>query len=239
MGPPIGPCGIGSLPRSVTLSGSRGHAILPRFEDVPILHIASIVQRWAGSFPAIFEVTGVHAVSRSYMSKSDKEFARQFSLVIGFLALFAACLLAAASYIYHRQPDDVAHAAAESTQQRLAPIANVYAGDTGRAAMAAAKAAAAKAAASKVAYGGTTDGKTIFDKLCTTCHTTPATGAPQLGDKAEWAPRIAEGIPTLIKHAIDGYTGPDGNHMPAKGGNPALTDEQVANTVKWIVSQSK
>ncbi|MDN5924270.1 MAG: cytochrome c5 family protein, partial [Xanthomonadales bacterium] len=43
----------------------------------------------------------------------------------------------------------------------------------------------------------------------------------------------------LISHAIHGYTGPDGNVMPPKGGNPSLTDEQVANTVKWIVSQAK
>ncbi|HEX7340782.1 MAG TPA: c-type cytochrome [Rhodanobacteraceae bacterium] len=173
------------------------------------------------------------------MSQSDKEFTRQFSKVIAILAVFAACLMAIASYIYSRQPDDVANAVAQNTQQRLAPIANVYAGNTGAAAIAAAKAAAAKAAASQVAYGGTTDGKTIFHDLCTSCHTNPATGAPQLGNKAEWAPRIAEGIPTLIQHALHGYTGPDGRHMPAKGGNPALTEKQIAATVKWIVSQAK
>jgi cytochrome c5 len=64
-------------------------------------------------------------------------------------------------------------------------------------------------------------------------------GAPKLGDKGAWGSRIAQGAETLIKHAIQGYTGPDGNHMPAKGGNPALTDEQVSNTVKWMVDQAK
>lgn len=180
-------------------------------------------------------------MSRRHLSKSDKQFVRQFSQVIGFLAIFAACLLAGASYIYSQQPDMQADAAAKTTHSRLAPIANVYAGDTGRAAMAAAKAAAVKAAASRVAYGGTTDGKTIFHNLCTNCHTnpSPAIGAPQLGDTADWAPRIAEGIPTLIKHAMNGYTGPDGHVMPAKGGNLALSKEQITATVKWIVSQSK
>ncbi|MGH6967722.1 MAG: alpha-isopropylmalate synthase regulatory domain-containing protein, partial [Stellaceae bacterium] len=57
---------------------------------------------------------------------------------------------------------------------RITPVAAVYAGDTGRAAMEAAKVAADKAAASQVAYGGTTDGKTIFGHLCTTCHSTGA-----------------------------------------------------------------
>ncbi|HET6588165.1 MAG TPA: c-type cytochrome [Oleiagrimonas sp.] len=173
------------------------------------------------------------------MSKSDRDFVRQFSMVIGGLALFAVCLLIGAGIIYSQQPDKTAPHPEQTTRQRLAPIADVYAGDTGRAAMAAAKAAAAKAAASKVAYGGTTDGETIFNKLCTSCHTAGVAGAPVVGNKKDWAPRIAEGIPTLIEHAVNGYTGPDGNHMPAKGGNPALTKEQVANTVKWMVSQVK
>ena len=97
--------------------------------------------------------------------------------------------------------------------------------------MQAAAEAAAKAAASQVAYGGTTDGKTIYDNLCNSCHTAGVAGAPKLGDKAMWGPRIAEGLDTLIKHAIEGYNGPDGNFMPAKGGNPALTDEQVKAAV--------
>jgi cytochrome c5 len=172
-------------------------------------------------------------------SKSDQSFLRQFSMVIAFLALVALLLIGLASYIYSREPAYQAPGAEQATAQRIAPVAGVYAGDTGRAAMQAAQAAAAKAAASQVAYGGTTDGKEIYGQLCHSCHTAGVAGAPKLGDKAAWAPRIAEGIDTLVKHAIDGYTGPDGNHMPAKGGNPALTDEQVANTVKWIVSQAK
>jgi cytochrome c5 len=40
----------------------------------------------------------------------------------------------------------------------------------------------------------------------------------------------------MIKHAIEGYTGSAGM-MPAKGGNPALTDEQVKATVEWMISQ--
>ena len=48
-----------------------------------------------------------------------------------------------------------------------------------------------------------------------------------------------DGLDTLVKHAIDGYHGPDGNFMPPKGGNPALTDEQVTNAVHWIADQVK
>lgn len=173
------------------------------------------------------------------ISQSDRTFMRHFTLMIVSLAILALLLIALASWIYGSAEDYSDPLEGPTLSSRIDPVGGVYAGDTGRAAMAAAKAEAAKKAASQVAYGGTTDGKEIYDHLCHSCHTAGVAGAPKLGNKADWAPRIAEGMDTLIKHAIDGYTGPDGNVMPPKGGNPALTDEQVANTVKWIVAQAQ
>ncbi|MDI3258952.1 c-type cytochrome [Aerosticca soli] len=173
------------------------------------------------------------------MSPSDQGFLRQFSLLIGGLVVLTIVLIFAGYTIYSHQPKETDHASSRQVAMRIAPDGAVYAGDTGRAAMQAAQEAAAKAAASQVAYGGTTDGKTIYDNLCHSCHTAGVAGAPKLGDKAAWAPRIAQGIDTLVKHAIEGYHGPDGNFMPPKGGNPALTDEQVKNAVQWIVDQAK
>ena len=92
---------------------------------------------------------------------------------------------------------------------------------------------AAITAKGQVAYGGTLDGAEIYNQLCTGCHTSGAGGAPKMV-KAEWGARIAQGADTLHKHAIEGYTGAAGV-MPAKGGNPALTDEQVKATVDWMV----
>jgi cytochrome c5 len=172
-------------------------------------------------------------------SKSDQNFMRQFSWLTAGLSLLALILMVVAYTIYSHIPKDADPAVAKRTEARIAPVGAVYAGDTGRAAMLAAQEAAAKAAASQVAYGGSTDGKTIYDNLCHSCHTAGVAGAPKLGDKSAWSARIAEGIATLTKHAIEGYKGPDGNQMPAKGGNPSLTDEQVGNTVKWMVEQAK
>ena len=47
-----------------------------------------------------------------------------------------------------------------------------------------------------------------------------------------------QGLEQLVSRAISGFTGNAGV-MPAKGGNPALTDEQVHKTVEWMVEQSK
>ena len=100
------------------------------------------------------------------------------------------------------------------------------------------QAAALAKAASQVAYGGTKDGKVIFDNLCTACHTTGVGMAPTL-DHSHWDKRIAQGKDTLYKHAIEGYTGPDGGIMPPKGGNPALTEEQIHATVDWMLGNLK
>jgi cytochrome c5 len=173
------------------------------------------------------------------LTKSDQSFMRQFSLLIAGLGTLTVLLIALGWTIYNHEPKETNPEAAKQLAERIAPTSAVYAGDTGRAAMAAAEAAAAKAAAAQVAYGGTTDGKTIYDNLCHSCHTAGVAGAPKLGDKAAWAPRLAQGLDTLVKHAINGYKGPDGNMMPAKGGNPALTDEQVKAAVTWITDQAK
>lgn len=173
------------------------------------------------------------------LSSSDQSFLRQFSITIGGLAVLTVLLVFGALAIHNHEPQETNPNDAATLTARIAPAGAVYAGNTGRAAMQAAADAATKAAASQVAYGGTTDGKEIFNNLCTSCHTSGVAGAPKVGDKAAWGPRMAQGLETLVKHAIEGYHGPDGNYMPPKGGNPALTDEQVTNAVHWIVDQTK
>ena len=81
-------------------------------------------------------------------------------------------------------------------------------------------------------------GKKIFRSTCSMCHQTGAAGAPIIGNKAEWEPRIAQGMPTLYNHAIKGFTGKKGM-MPAKGANPSLSDEDVKASVDYMVSKTK
>jgi cytochrome c5 len=172
------------------------------------------------------------------ITPTDRVFLKHFSMVIGFLVLVMFLLQGLGYYIYSYNPPAKNPEAQKEVETRIAPVGAVYAGDTGRAALLAAQEAAKKAAESQVAYGGTLDGKTIFGNLCTTCHTNAATGAPNINDKGAWAPRIAQGMDTLLKHATEGFQGSKGL-MPAKGGNPSLSNAQVKATVEWMISQVK
>jgi cytochrome c5 len=85
--------------------------------------------------------------------------------------------------------------------------------------------------------GGET-GEETYALKCVTCHATGISGAPILGDKAAWEARIARGMATLYSHTINGFEGASGV-MPAKGGFPELTDEQVKAAVDYMVEKSR
>jgi len=167
----------------------------------------------------------------------DLKFLKQFSMVIGFLMLLTLGLIVAAWSMNDLIPPEPSQTAVRQLEARIAPVGAVYAGATGAAAQAAAAAAVAAAAASQVAYGGTLDGAVIYQNLCTGCHGSGAGGAPTL-DRTHWDARLAQGMDTLYRHSIEGYTGAAGM-MPAKGGNPALTDEQMHMAVDWMLSNLK
>lgn len=167
------------------------------------------------------------------MRNHDLVFLKHFSMVIVFLTVVTGGLILMGIYFNGTLERDANPVAQAAMVQRVQPAGGVYAGSTGAAAQAAAVAAAAEAAAGQVAYDGTLDGKVIYDALCGACHTSGAGGAPKLL-RGEWAARIAQGADTLNKHAIEGFQGAAGI-MPAKGGNPSLTDEQVIATVQWMV----
>ena len=166
----------------------------------------------------------------------DLDFLKRFSMVMAFLIVVTLGLILLANYINGVIPTEVSPAAQQREQARIAPAGAVYAGATGAAAQAAAQAAATAAAASQVAYGGTMDGSVIYNSLCTGCHTAGVSGAPTLV-ASDWTARTAQGMDVVYKHAIEGFTGPSGGVMPPKGGNPALTDDQVKATVDWMLTQ--
>ena len=104
----------------------------------------------------------------------------------------------------------------------------------------AAVAAAAAPAAGTPPNGGEENalGKSTFGQVCAMCHAAGVAGAPKPGDKADWAPRIAQGNDVLYKHALEGFTGNKGM-MPARGGNPSLPDDKVKAAVDYMVARSR
>ncbi len=172
------------------------------------------------------------------MRNYDLDFLKRFSLVIVFLSILTLGLILLASYFNGWAKHDVDPTAEQRVLNRIAPVGQVYAGATGAAAQAEALKAAAAAATAQVAYGGSMDGSVIFGNLCTGCHTSGAGGAPKLDAAGIGARVAAQGLDMLITNAVNGFTGAAGV-MPAKGGNPALTDDQVKATVEWMVAQSK
>lgn len=170
--------------------------------------------------------------------QTDAVFLKHFAQVITGLVLVALGLIALSTCVHNGTKKPVAMGKASVVEARLAPVGGVHAGDTGRAAIAAAEEARRQAAASQVAYGGTTDGSVIYNNLCSACHNSGAGGSPRLTDTSHWNQRIALGLDTLVQHATDGFTGSLGM-MPARGGNASLNDEQVKATVEWMIAQVK
>jgi cytochrome c5 len=131
-------------------------------------------------------------------------------------------------------PPAVASASAQTAA--AAPVAATAAPVATTSAQVVATSAAPSAATSAAA--GKADGKRVFESTCTVCHGAGLAGAPKVGDKAAWAPRIAQGINVLYAHAIGGLTG-KGGVMPPKGGNLALSDPDVKAAVDFMVAASK
>ncbi len=129
---------------------------------------------------------------------------------------------------------DALPAAAAPTEAPAAPVAAPsppQAVPATVAAIAAANASAASAAAI------TDPGTKLYSTVCVACHAQGVAGAPKFGDKAAWAPRIAEGLPTLFEHALKGFQGKSGV-MPPRGGSSA-SDGDVEAAVRHMVDAAK
>ena len=178
------------------------------------------------------------------MAKPDRHFINVFSAVIGALVAIALVLVAISRVVDSgpkgaRDTDDPLMQA--SAHERIRPFGQVAVAGEDNAALAIRQTAVPVAGGAPGAGAGVAapmDGKSVFDAACAACHGTGIAGAPKIGDKAAWAPRIAQGAATLEQHAIAGFQGATGI-MPPKGGRTDLSDEAVRNAVEYMSSQSR
>lgn len=75
-------------------------------------------------------------------------------------------------------------------------------------------------------------GEKVYGANCVSCHGAAVLGAPKLGDKPSWTPRLAKGVDALYKSATDGV-----KMMPPRGGNGSLKDEELKAAVDFMVSK--
>lgn len=85
-----------------------------------------------------------------------------------------------------------------------------------------------------VAVGPVDIGKHRYEQTCQMCHQSGIADSPKLGDKKAWAPRIAQGMETMLKHAMEGLKA-----MPPKGGCTTCDEEEIRKTIEYMVSQAK
>jgi len=165
-----------------------------------------------------------------------KFFTVNLCIMWGILA--ALMLIAAMLVLHHRDiPAEVeTHrrnliGSGMTTTDRIAPIAKfVMAGAT--------KVSTETAQASAIVQVKDRDGQQIYQASCVACHGTGIAGAPKVGDKSHWAARMLTGTEALYRNALTGMQSSVGV-MPAKGGNPSLSDQDVKAAVDFMVAQLK
>ena len=88
---------------------------------------------------------------------------------------------------------------------------------------------AAAAAPVAAAGGAGRSGDAVYNASCSACHGTGAAGAPKVGDKGAWGPRMAQGKATLYQHALNGIRA-----MPPKGMCMTCSDDEIKAAVDYM-----
>jgi cytochrome c5 len=69
----------------------------------------------------------------------------------------------------------------------------------------------------------------IVSNQCAKCHQDGLNGAPKIGDRPAWIPRLKNGLDKLVASAIHGHGG-----MPARGGLPDLSDQEIRGAIVYM-----
>jgi cytochrome c5 len=72
-------------------------------------------------------------------------------------------------------------------------------------------------------------GEQIVKAQCSKCHQTGVRGAPKIGDRDAWIPRLKEGLDNTVRSAMNGHGG-----MPARGGMANLSDAELRSAVIYL-----
>jgi cytochrome c5 len=77
-------------------------------------------------------------------------------------------------------------------------------------------------------------GEQIVKMRCAKCHETGKGGAPKIGDRDAWIPRLKDGLDATVRSAINGHGG-----MQARGGMPNLTDAEMKDAITYMINKGR
>ncbi|MGE3773992.1 MAG: cytochrome c5 family protein [Gammaproteobacteria bacterium] len=169
-------------------------------------------------------------------AEQDAVFVRNFAIVLLLLAGIGVAVYFIAAHVYSDFKEERADDA--SIGARIAPVGNLNTSGepVAIASTAAAPGNAGGAETAAAAPAASSPGEAAYNKVCFACHGAGIAGAPKIGDKAAWEPRVAQGTDTLYKHAIEGLTGQTGM-MPPKGGAADMSDDDVKAAVDFMLTK--
>lgn len=72
-------------------------------------------------------------------------------------------------------------------------------------------------------------GRQVVEARCAECHQGGKEGAPKIGDRAAWIPRLKHGMDFLVRSAINGH-----GAMPPRGGMADLTDSEIRGAIAYM-----
>lgn len=159
--------------------------------------------------------------------QTDKVFIKNVSIVLILLIVFTIGIAFLARDLGFKDDSSQNPSRMTTTEERIQPVAGVYMGEEGTAAIQ--EAAATSGSEQKIAFEGSLDGQMIYTSVCSVCHATGAAEAPIPGSPA-MAERAGKGLDALVESAINGL-----NTMPPRGGRPDLSDEQVRAIVEFML----
>ena len=154
----------------------------------------------------------------SHVLQADKSVVTTSVALVSALALLATVLFLVAALIgvISRVPSDDGSRKEIAVIERIKPVARVAI-------------AVPKPAGAEIKLTG----QEVYNKVCVACHAAGVLGAPKVGVKELWEPRLAQGLTGLVNNAISGIRA-----MPAKGGDPSLTEANIRDSIVYMLDET-